>query len=360
MRHPKVPKGAITVASFSEFLEYRDKFFDGYFSLLIALGASGLSKSWYFREAANRKDSHGKPRAHVLRGYARPFQIYKELFWHQDEKIVIDDAESLWKESSGTGRTLIRQLTELEDPNELSWTTANQQLDAEGIPRKFKTRSKLAIICNDFFFGTKSEDVAIRDRAILLHFQPTPLEVYVQASAWFWDQEILDYFRSRLHAMAEVTARALRKCWDLKQAGMDWRKYLDAGYCYDPSIALVQELEQKGLKPPQRVQEFKEKTGASQATYYRLRDRLEKRGQLTPVPPPHRSVRGKPPKPKPEELPKPTLKKAAKAKPKPVEAKSTKPAKRKQKKAAKPRPKKRSVELEKGTGEGEDGLRVVG
>ncbi len=300
MRTPRVPDGAITVTEFSEFRQYRDKFLEGCFNLLIVLGGPGLSKSWEFKEAARRIGKDGKPCAHVIRGYAKPFQVYKELYRHIDEKIVLDDAESLWKESSGTGRKLIRELTELEDPNEVSWTTAVKDLDAEDIPRKFETRSKVAIICNDFFFGTKTEDIVIRDRAILLHFDPPPLEVYLQASNWYWDQEIFDYFRSRLHVMAEVTARALRKCWDLKQAGMDWRKYLDDCYCYDPNIALVQEMERRGLKPPACVQAFKDKTKLSQATYYRYRERLEKRGQLTPIQPPRMTVQGRPPEPKPK------------------------------------------------------------
>ena len=207
------------------------------------------------------KDEHGTPRAHVIKGYAKPFQVYKELYWHMDEKVVLDDAESLWKETTGTGRKLIRELTELEDPNEVSWTTANKDLDAEGIPRKFETRSKLAIICNEFFFGTKTEDIVIRDRAILLHFDPTPLDVYLQASQWYWDQEIYDYFRSRLHVMAEVTARALRKCWDMKRAGMDWRKYLNDCYCYDPHMALVQELERNCRSVPERIRLFRSRPG---------------------------------------------------------------------------------------------------
>lgn len=302
MRTPKVPDGAITVSDFDTFLDYRDKFFQGHFSLLIVLGGPGLSKSWYFREAAAQPAEHGKPLAHVVRGYVRPFQVYKELYWHQDEKIVLDDAESLWRESSGTGRKLIRELTELEDPNVVSWTTANKELDAEGIPRRFESRSKVAIICNDFFFGTRTEDVVIRDRAILLHFAPTPLEVYLQASNWYWDQEIFDYFRSRLHLMAEVTARALRKCWDLKRAGMDWRQYLDDSYCYDPNIALVQELEGNGHSVPDRIRIFKDRSGLSQATYYRYRERLVTRGQLVPAEPPRMDVRGKPPKPRPKTL----------------------------------------------------------
>ena len=134
MRTPKVPDGAITVSRYTEFLDYRDRFFDGHFSLLIVLGGPGRSKSWYFNEAAAQKDEHGNPRAHVIKGYAKPFQVYKQLYWHMDEKIIVDDAELLWMEGSGSGRKLVRQLSELEDPNDVSWTTAVKELDAEGIP----------------------------------------------------------------------------------------------------------------------------------------------------------------------------------------------------------------------------------
>jgi len=172
MRPPKVPDGAITVTRFTDFEDYRDRFFAGLFQLLIVLGGPGRSKSWTFKTMAEQTDEHGKPRAHVIKGYARPYQVYKELYWHQDEKIILDDAEPLWRESSGTGRQLVRQLTELEDPTEVSWMTANKDLDAEGIPRRFETRSKLVIICNEFFFGTRTEDLVIRDRGIVLHSPP--------------------------------------------------------------------------------------------------------------------------------------------------------------------------------------------
>jgi hypothetical protein len=287
MRSPEIPPGAEIIKTFAEYRKMVDAFYRKAFNLLVIVGKPGLSKSKEFELRLKKGESYR------IKGHATPYHTYKELWWHKHELVVIDDGELLWKEKDG--RILLRSLTEAETYKEVFWASANKDLAKLGIPTSFRTRSKVAVICNKFVFGKADEYEAIMDRAQMVYFDPTPLEVHTNTADWFWDQEIFDYVGNRLSVITNLTARTYIRALERKTAGMDWRKLIDEVYCYNFAVALVQELETSDLPKLQRIATFKTKTGMSQATYYNYVTMLDEQGQLGIEPPPSIKVQGNDP-----------------------------------------------------------------
>ncbi|MGD0896641.1 MAG: hypothetical protein ABR915_02320 [Thermoguttaceae bacterium] len=284
MRSAKIPSDAQIVRTFVEYRTIVDAFFRWAFNLLIIIGRSGMSKSKEFEF----RSKHGE--CYTVKGHATPYYTYKELYGHRNQLIVIDDGEMLWKEKDG--RILLRSLTESEACKKVHWASANKDLEELGIPTSFRTRSKVAVICNKFMFGKSDEKAAILDRAQVVYFDPTPLEVHTNTATWFWDQEVYDYIGSRLSVITNLTARTYVKACEQKNAGMDWQALIDVVNCYDFAMALVQNLETSGLPRQKRIEEFTAKTKMSQATYYNYRKMLLEQGQLKTEPPPAIRVQG--------------------------------------------------------------------
>lgn len=285
MRSPTIPRNAEIIKTFADYRKLVNAFFSRAFNLLVVVGKPGLSKSQEFQLRLRKGESYR------VKGHATPYHAYKELWRHKDQLIVIDDGELLWKEKDG--RILLRSLTEAETYKEVFWASANKDLQKQGIPTSFRTRSKVAVICNKFVFGHADEYEAIMDRAQMVYFVPTPLEVHGNTAGWYWDQEIYDYIGSRLSVITNLTARTYIKAWEQKWAGMDWRRLIDEVYCYDFAVALVQELEASDNPKPQRIESFKDQTGMSQATYYNYVKMLADQDQLRREPVPSLPVMGK-------------------------------------------------------------------
>jgi hypothetical protein len=288
MRSATIPPEAEVIRTFEEYRTLVDAFFAGHYNLLIVVGRPGLSKSYIFEE---RMDPS---RAIVLPCYNTPFKVYQMLWEHLHKRVILDDAEMLWKNK--LGRVLLRCLAEHKAKKFLQWASAARQLQDLGIPTSFHTMSKCAFICNKFVFGEAEEYAAIIDRGHLVHFDPPPLEIHNEAAKWFWDQGIYNYIGDRLDLVKDLSARTYTKAYERKEAGGNWKKLIDTVYCHDATMQLVKDLENRNCKKMERVKLFMEETGMSQSTYYLYREQLEKDGQLTSSPkPPKVRLMGKPP-----------------------------------------------------------------
>ena len=103
----------------------------------------------------------------------------------------------------------------------MAWHSDARGLERQGIPREFTTRSRVAIIANEW--QTLSRNVvALQDRGHVLFFRPSPLEVHRQTATWFWDQEVFDFVAAHLHLVAHPSLRTYVLAWELKTAGLDW------------------------------------------------------------------------------------------------------------------------------------------
>src|SRR5713101_4539490 len=209
-----LPQHAVRVPTFAALEQYVQAFAAGHLNLLMIFGHPGAGKSRCVRQALGSQVCW-------ISGQATPLGIYLEAYEHRHQPLVLDDVDGLYADRSGI--RLLKALCQTEPTKTLSWHTATPILKRQGVPSRFTTTSRLALVGNDW--KTLNADVAaLEDRGHVLVFEPTALEVHRQAATWFWDQEIFDFVADHLHLIAQHSLRTYRHAWELKQAGLDWQQ----------------------------------------------------------------------------------------------------------------------------------------
>ena len=280
------PESAITVTRYEDLDQYLLAFAGGHLNLLILIGSPGLQKSKAIRDAVGR-------RACWIEGHATPFGIYRKLWESRNRPVVIDDVDGLY--SSREGLRLLKCLCQTEPLKTVAWHSDTPALKREGIPREFKTTSRVTIIANEW--KTLDGNVAaVEDRGICIVFEPTSLEVHLRTGTWFWDQEIFDFIGQRLHLFPELSMRFYHQLWELKEAGINWRSFA-LKRALSGTARLVAELkaDPSYSSEKERVEAFIAAGGGSRATYFNHARALRPREE-----PPRIVLENSPPK-KPKE-----------------------------------------------------------
>src|SRR3954454_12691216 len=225
------PHKVLQLTTYARLEEYLRAFAEGHFHLLILVGAGGLAKSRSVRAALDGKGCW-------IEGNATPFGMYAKLYRHRDEFVVIDDVDALYADRSGV--RLLKCLCQTEEAKAVTWHSDARSLERQGIPREFVTRSRVAIVANDW--QTLDANVAaLQDRGHVLLFQPGAAEVHRKAGTWFDDAEIYEWFAANLHRVREPSLRHYVRAKELKAAKMDWTQVL-AQEAENPRARLVAEL----------------------------------------------------------------------------------------------------------------------
>jgi hypothetical protein len=222
-----------------------------------------------------------------------PAQLYIDCFQNRGSPVILDDAEHLL--DNRLGARLISALGDTGATKLMSYATSGRALGE--VPQRFETTSPLCVIANRV---TAHED--IQSRAVILHFDPTNVEAHRAAAGWFWDQEIHDWFGRHLRRLPPMDVRWYVTAYHDKRAGRDWRRLvLDTCECDRPSC-VIQDLEGEPAYPTRedKARRFTEVMGkgkgASRATYFRIRRRLQEEQRLAVESvPPIRLRRTRPP-----------------------------------------------------------------
>lgn len=287
MKQDKIPEHAITVRTYRELDEFVTAFAHGHLNLLIVVGPPGVQKSQVLRRAVGAS-------ACWVEGHATPFGIFRLLWEHRDQPVVIDDVDGLY--GSRDGVRLLKCLCQTEPRKTVSWQSTVLTLAQEGIPREFTTTSRVAVVAN-VWRSLDQNVVAVEDRGICLYFDPSPLEVHVRTATWFWDQEIFDFIAAHLHYCTALSMRLYHQAWELKTAGMDWRGYILSRYL-SATARLVAELladpSFTGLE--ERAQAFTARGGGCRSTYFNYAKKLKDAAK-----PPAIILRQRPPRTEPSD-----------------------------------------------------------
>jgi hypothetical protein len=269
----KLPLHALHLSTYGELDQYVRAFADGHLNLLMLFGPPGVGKSRCVRLALN----HG---VCWINGQATPLGIYLQAYEHRNQPLVLDDVDGLYADRSGI--RLLKALCQTEPTKTLHWHTATPILQRQGVPQQFSTSSRVALVGNDW--RTLNADVAaLEDRGHVLVFEPTPLEVHRQAAMWFWDQDIFDCLAAHLHLIAQHSLRTYRQAWELKQAGLDWRRMV-LSRCLAGTALLVARLkaDRSFTSEAARARAFVAAGAGCRATYYHHARKLR---ASTPAPP---------------------------------------------------------------------------
>lgn len=209
-----LPRNALRILSYAELERYARAFADGHLNLLILCGDPGLGKSQCLRRAIGSG-------ACWIGGGATAFGLYLQVYEHRDVPLILDDIDGLYRDRNGV--RLLKSLCQTDKEKTLCWhSDAPPRHDA---PRQLSTTSQVAIITNEWR-SLNADVVALEDRGHVISFEPTALEVHRRAAEWFWDQEVFDFVGDRLHLITSHSLRTYVLACELKQAGLDWRRWV--------------------------------------------------------------------------------------------------------------------------------------
>jgi hypothetical protein len=261
----KMPPHAIHLCTYPELDAYVRAFAAGHLHLLLLFGPPGVGKSRCLHQALD-------PRASWLSGQATPLGIYLQAYAYRHQPLVLDDVDGLYADRSGI--RLLKALCQSEPVKTLGWHTATPILELRDVPHQFTTTSRVALVGNDW--KTLNADVAaLEDRGHVLVFEPTALEVHCQAAGWFWDQEVFDFVATQLHLVGQHSLRSYRQAWELKQAGLDWRRAVLSRCLSGPALLVARlKADPSFTSEAARVRAFVAAGGGCRATYYRYAGKL--------------------------------------------------------------------------------------
>jgi hypothetical protein len=278
-RPASLPREAISLTTYVQLDLYLEKFAQGEFGLLLLLGRPGTGKSESVRRAlgassnVNDNGDHAGPDVLYIEGHIQPYGLYRDLWEHRDQPVVLDDLDRL--HADGNCVRLLKPLCNTERAKRLTWLS-NLTLNDREVPASFVTMSNVILIANEWHTVNPSVR-ALEDRAIILHFDPSNTELHRRVAEWFDDSDVYDFIERILPSVTELSMRHYCKGAQLRRAGLpDWRSSVLQMILPDPRLALVVALQYEPSLESEhaRVERFVTSTGCSRATYFRLKARL--------------------------------------------------------------------------------------
>lgn len=271
--NPALPREVIRINDYARLDLYLQKFVHGELGLVLLLGRHGTGKSERVRRAlATRGMSPERPALYV-EGHMQPFGLYRQLWEHRNLPIVLDDLDRLYADADCV--RLLKPLCNTVVEKHLHWLT-NLTMNDGQIPSSFKTSSGVILIANEW--KSLNPNVrALEDRAIILHFCPSNAEIHRDVGRWFDDADVYHFLGELLHLIPELSMRHYAKGSQLRRAGFtDWRQSLLQMIIADHRTVCVLYLQHDSAieSEQERATQFQRITGASRATYYRIKSTL--------------------------------------------------------------------------------------
>lgn len=254
---------------------YLSKFARGELGLVLLLGRHGTGKSENVRRTLSTSQGDQSPEASVLyiEGHMQPFGLYQQLWENRDRPVVLDDLDRLYADPECV--RLLKPLCNTVREKRLHWLT-NVTMNDGHLPSSFSTSSSVILIANEW--KSLNPNVrALEDRAIILHFCPSNEEVHRNVGEWFNDGEVYEFLGKLMPMIPAVSMRHYCKGSQLRKAGLtDWRTSLLQMVVPDRRAACVLAMQHDSSlrAEEERVLRFMAITGASRATYFRIKAKL--------------------------------------------------------------------------------------
>ncbi len=254
-----LPHHAVHLRTYAELERYVRAFADGHLNLLMVFGNPGVGKTRAVRQALGSQVCW-------IGGQATPFGIFLQAYEHRHQPIVFDDVDGLHTER--TAIRLLKALCQSERRKTLCWLTEAAALERCGVPRRFTTTSRVVLVGNQW--QTLNADVAaLEDRGHVLRFEPSAAEIHQQAAQWFWDQEVFDMVADHLYLIERHSLRTYVHAWELKQAGLDWRRGVLSRCLSGAALAVVTlKADPTFTSEAERVRAFVQSGAGCRATYF--------------------------------------------------------------------------------------------
>ena len=290
-----IPAKAIRETAYAELTPWIEKFKEGQFNCLTILSPPGLLKSRTLARHVGRVELGGD--GLWIEGKDSAFIAHQNI-WHcmkdrmgsdgvsrllealRTKKnapldllpsipVVMDDIE----EWNGADRKYLKSLLNTDDVKWPSWDT-NATANA-GVPGKYPVRLRVCRLANQMKLRS-IDDEALLSRGICIHFCPPATELHAEIirRGWFHDLTILDFTAVHLPWIAQPDARNYVHAKEIKDAGLDWQKYLYQQWFADDALVAVMKLLRDPAFPnnKKRSAEFvRQGRGAGRTFYNKLK-----------------------------------------------------------------------------------------
>ncbi len=271
----KIPPEALLITTYAEFLAEVEAFDEGERNLVIVIGPPGTGKSTAARDQVKN--------AGYIRGGAKPYSLYQQLYEWRNRNVVLDDADGAWK--TPAGKYLLKQLFEVTPEKTLQYNSWTPEIRSGELPREFTTTTRAMIVANSW--DSNDPDIrAIEDRGSLYYFAPSNREVHAYAGRFDGDHEIYEVVGEHLHLMDRLSLRVYGELASKKRTGERtgdgglWMRHLETLLLpQEKRVALTLMRDTSFRSDHERAEEFKKLTTLSERTFYRYRDELRLRGK---------------------------------------------------------------------------------
>jgi hypothetical protein len=235
---------------------------------LIILGSPSIGKT---RQVLSQIDN-----AVVLAGHITPLSLFKTIYENSDKNIVIDDPTTLLESQDSVG--ILLQALQTEKTRIVQWLSTHlAKLD---MLTKTPFSGKIVIVANSI---PKEMDVLLS--RCLLRRIAFSVEERAKLLVAFSKQEgitleISEYALKLCNKANSdrVNFRLLLKANEFHRKSLDWKEFLMESLEVDEVLKVLLDLEHEPISVKDKVEKFKEITGLSRASYFRLKGELNKGG----------------------------------------------------------------------------------
>ncbi len=202
----------IKISKYSTLRKIIQKFKEGYFDLLIIISRGGLGKTFQAEDIL-LDDDVCEIKAHIT-----PLGLFQYGYMYKDKKMWFDDVEALFNNDKMIG--LMKQFAQTQPVKHIHYLTSKsvsvKEWD-EKIPKKYKTKCKVLMTCNNLKRIKDLSVLALLDRGIQVYFVPPPEEIiqYIRDNFEDVDEEIIDNLKRK----RKFSIRDYIKTYQLKKAG---------------------------------------------------------------------------------------------------------------------------------------------
>ena len=256
------------ITSYEELDRVCGVFIDGHkgnsYPFLIVLGSQGVGKTTRFLEEEGYRS-----------GSISAVGLYRYGFEHRDEVIIFDECDSIFTDK--TIVSLMKSFMNDRPVKTISWMKQNSVLDKDGIPKTYKTSSRLCLLLNVLPKSLGENDRAVLARGKVVVFQPSIYEVHLAVKKWFKDDEIYDFIGQHLAIITSASHRWYKKALEERKTGGNWKEWLlnnwriEDADPYLPKIAELVTLYPNSAK--KQLEEWKKLgKGFSRTQFFRFKD----------------------------------------------------------------------------------------
>lgn len=250
----------IELNSYEELGKFFQAFRKGNINLLVIESRGGLGKTSLAEKTI--------PNAKFIRGHATPLSIYLEFHKEQPELVVFDDVETLLKNKRNT--TLLKQICDTKPIKTVNYYSTHT-VDGLQIPSTITTGAKVLVLTNEL--GKQSKDiVALLTRGHYVKFNPTSDEVMKQIKSFKEiDSSIYEELLKVSVQCMDLNFRHYVKTKELKDSGLDWKKYLYEMSVLDKKLKAFLRVYHMDISEDEKAQLFCDLSGMSIRTYYNVK-----------------------------------------------------------------------------------------